>query len=204
MKSMENEAGAISGPVGVMDAPDGARPRRTDAGWSLLESVIAMTLLSLTIVGIATVVTASFTLVSVNRETATALEAGRRVVERMAAAVPFPSVFAAYNDSTADDPPGMTCPGPAFTVAGLGAPGAQGGGGSGMITFPVLEGAGTELREDVYDFDLGLPRDLDLDGQVDAEDHSSDYRILPVTVRLSWKGVTGERATVYRTLLTPR
>jgi hypothetical protein len=63
---------------------------------------------------------------------------------------------------------------------------------------------GTELREDVVDTDLGLPRDLNGDGAIDGADHSADYRILPVRVTVSWTGQNGVRSMDFVTVLTER
>ena len=41
-------------------------------------------------------------------------------------------------------------------------------------------------------FELGMPRDLDGDGQADNGDVTTGARILPVIVRTRWKGVSGE------------
>jgi len=39
---------------------------------------------------------------------------------------------------------------------------------------------------------LGMPRDLDGDTLVDAANHATNYRILPVHLRVEWKGVAGD------------
>ena len=38
---------------------------------------------------------------------------------------------------------------------------------------------------------LGMPRDLNNDGIVDAQDHAHDCILLPVKVRLEWKSKCG-------------
>jgi len=58
------------------------------------------------------------------------------------------------------------------------------------------------LRENLELPDLGMPRDLTGDFVVDANDHSLDYTILPVAVRLVWDGENGQRQLVLYTLLT--
>ncbi len=163
-----------------------------------------MGVLGIAVTGIASVITTSITLVTLNREISVAMEAGRRFAEQMPASVPFENIFAAYNYDPSDDPVGCTCPGSVFSVQGLELGGGQGGLAVGEVFFPADPLDPTSLREDSADPELGLPRDLDGDGQVDGVDHSGDYRLLPVSIRMSWIGVTGPRVVEYRTLLTRR
>ena len=58
----------------------------------------------------------------------------------------------------------------------------------GEVVFP---GDGVVLREDQNDRLLGMPRDLDLDDKTDAADHAANYRVLPVLVRVRWRGPGG-------------
>ena len=48
---------------------------------------------------------------------------------------------------------------------------------------------------------MGMPRDLDGDGVIDALDHSGDYRLLPVLVRVAWRGSSGPAKLEFRTML---
>ena len=64
---------------------------------------------------------------------------------------------------------------------------------AGRIVMPALVGVPGELREDLNDADLGLPRDLSGDGIWDADDHSVDYQLLPVRVLIEWKSKSGNR-----------
>jgi hypothetical protein len=58
----------------------------------------------------------------------------------------------------------------------------------GEIVFPLAAG---ELREDLDEPRMGMPRDLTGEGDIDNLDHSLDYRLLPVLVRLRWLGAGG-------------
>jgi len=58
-----------------------------------------------------------------------------------------------------------------------------------------------QLREDVVDNALGMPRDLNGDGVVDTNDHSLDYRLLPVRIRFDWTGKGGRSTLEIKTLL---
>lgn len=132
------------------------------------------------------------------RESAIAAEAGRRMLEVMRAGI-HAQTFARYNESPADDPGGAgTAPGKDFAVTGLAPADDDPDGFVGEIVF---SSPGPVLREDVELLDLGMPRDLDADGEIDAEDHSGDYEVLPVMVRLRWQSGSGPRELEMFTLL---
>ena len=58
------------------------------------------------------------------------------------------------------------------------------------------------LREDFENEDLGMPRDLNGDSVLDAEDHSEDYILLPVLIRIEWAGGNGDRSYELHTMIT--
>ncbi|MEX1023869.1 MAG: prepilin-type N-terminal cleavage/methylation domain-containing protein [Planctomycetota bacterium] len=58
------------------------------------------------------------------------------------------------------------------------------------------------VREDAEIPELGMPRDLNGDGHVDGVDHRYDLHVLPVCVKVSWKGSHGDRSLQIYTLLT--
>jgi len=116
-----------------------------------------------------------------------AFETAQNVVEALQGEE-FSEVFARFNATTADDPATGNSPGDGFAVRGLDARPGDADGLPGEILFP---GNGTQLREDVADAELGMPRDLSGDDAVDAVDHSADYTILPVWVRVRWTGMAG-------------
>jgi len=69
----------------------------------------------------------------------------------------------------------------------------------GAVAFPVVAVDGAfELREDI------AGRDLNGDGVIDGEDHATDYKILPVTVKVEWDGARGEREFEIQTILVRR
>jgi hypothetical protein len=124
----------------------------------------------------------------VARERALAMEAARNLVERMGGE-DFDDLFARYNSDPADDPDGPgTAPGDTFDVTGLT---PRVGDADGLVGQVILPTVGAELREDVADAILGTPRDLDFDGEIDSEDHAGDYLVLPVRVRVEWRGPAG-------------
>jgi hypothetical protein len=136
---------------------------------------------------------------TINWENNRAANATRRVIESMHNE-DFDQIFLLFNADETDDPGGLgTAPGHRFDVEGFQAlPGAPGG-LAGEIFFPTVDVGGTvqsplqELREDTANATLGTPRDLNGDNFIDAQDHSGDYVILPVRVRIEWIGKTGER-----------
>jgi hypothetical protein len=134
------------------------------------------------------------------REVAVATSEGRRMIETLHA-TPLEQVFALYNATDVDDPGGgVLAPGSNFAVAGLTARADDADGMIGEILFPTAPG-GAVLREDVVDASLGMPRDLDGDGLIDADDHSNDYGILPVLIRLRWTGTAGASSLEFKTVL---
>lgn len=170
-----------------------ARPgRHTDGdperGATTLELVFAVAVLLVGLLGYSRSMVQSVELGQANREMAVATEAARRALERVSSA-PFDEAFARFNDDPADDPGGPgTAPGSSFTTRGLDLRFEDAGGAQGRILFPVVDG---RLREDVAHEDLGAARDLNLDGALDGLDHSADYRVLPVLVRIEWR--SGQR-----------
>ena len=145
-----------------------------------------------------TVVTGS-ALNQVSHETEIARKAIQTQIDAMRSAT-FGEVFALYNGVGGDDPGGAnTAPGRNFAVLGLNPlPGAAGG-VAGQVTFPSV---GPQLFENAADTTVGMPRDLNLDGAVDALDHAGDYMILPVRVRVQWQGASGPRTVELQTQLS--
>jgi prepilin-type N-terminal cleavage/methylation domain-containing protein len=156
-----------------------ARPRR--AGFSLVEAILVMAIVSVAATMYAQTVASSARLDPIAAETATAAEAARIAIEELRAQ-PIDQVVALFDADPDNDPGGPgTAPGARFGVAGL-APVAMGE-FVGVYEFPAVDG---RIAEDLNDEMLGCPRDLNADGLVDAADHRDDWVILPVRVRLEW------------------
>ena len=156
-----------------------------------------MTVLVIGFGAIASTLVASVSLGSTNREEQTAREAARSAIERLRGE-DFEQAFILFNGTAADDPGPGPAPGMNFPVPLLNVQPGDADGFCGQILFP---GNGTVLREDFVDPALGMPRDLDLDGAVDAADHSDDYLLLPVRVRVQWRGRNGNRQIDFTTTL---
>jgi len=123
-----------------------------------------------------------------NREIVIAGEAARSKLEEIRNKR-FGDIYVLFNGDPADDPDGAgTAPGAEFLVESLDPIAGQGFIGS--VYFPEAAGM---LREDAVDAMLGMPRDLNADGLVDADARAEDYVVLPVRVRIEWHGSGGDR-----------
>lgn len=180
-------------------ANDTTRRRSARAGFSLIEVLIAGTILVIAIGAALSAVTSTASLSSANRESAIVYQAARGAMERIKVS-DFQEVIELYNDVDADDPDGAgTAPGPHFAVDGVALQDGDGDGFAGRVLLPLA--ADGTLREDLDDPWFGMPRDLNGDGVIDADDHSDDAIVLPVRVRVEWNGASGDRQAEYSTLL---
>lgn len=164
----------------------------------MLELMVGMTLLVVGVLGYLRVAGEATTTGQMTAEHGMAMEAARQQLERLKS-VALADVVALYDADLANDPGGVgTGPGSRFDVPGL--PGWQedADGWQGTIELPLVTGA---LREDFVDPGLGMPRDLNMDGAIDAADHGTDYRVLPVRVRVRWNGVRGAASVELCTIL---
>lgn len=166
------------------------RPRRhSSAAFTIVEVAIACTILIIGVLGLSASVTTGDRLLLSGRTTRDAFDSARSMCAAMAALEPAVA-FATYNSNDADDPSGAgTAPGPNFTVAGLHVCADDKDGAVGEIVFPTLDGS--TLREDVDDPRLGMPRDLDGDGVISNGPPAGTPIILPVLVRVRWRGANG-------------
>ena len=167
------------------------------AGFTLLEIVIVATILTLGACGLVSVVVNAMTVNTTNQETTEGAHAGMQLLERIRG-LSAADVYATFNSDDSDDPLGVgTAPGSTIVLRGSGDPDGPGV-IVGEVHFPMVSG---QLREDVADPLLGTPMDLNGDGAIDSADHSGDYVLLPVRVRVRWRGVTGLRTVDICTVL---
>ncbi len=166
--------------------------------------MVAISVLTIAVVGATGSILAGDRLQRANRDSAIAEDAVRQVLESMRGS-DLATTFARFNTTVADDPGGVASPGATFDVAGLRSPPTNAGAPVGTISFPIiLNGAVPELREDFVDDEMGMPADLNADGAIDALDHRGDYRVLPVRVRVQWYGPLGTRTLTVETVLWNR
>lgn len=178
---------------------------RFSGGFTFLELTVVMTILLSALLIFSSTVSGVAKQRNVNRETSLAVDAARNLLETLRSE-DFAEVYALYNADPSDDPAGAgTAPGNRFAVFGLSEAPDSPDGLEGEVVFPTAIDPvdGLELREDIELRALGLPRDLSGDGRVDDQDHSGSYFILPVQVRLRWKGTTGVRQYEIATQLCP-
>ena len=150
-------------------------------------------MIAIAISGTVGTITSTATLARSNEETTRAYQAAREAVEQLMSANAS-VLFALYNDTPLDDPPppgGL--PAKNFDVFGLDPVEGDPDGLVGSVLVPVDAGNPLQLRENRRDESFGLPRDLNADGVMDNNDHSGDYVLLPMRVRLDWQGISGER-----------
>ncbi|HPF13636.1 MAG: prepilin-type N-terminal cleavage/methylation domain-containing protein [Planctomycetes bacterium] len=166
------------------------KPRiRPRGGFTLVEVMISLAVLTVAVYLMSTTITATMTHTAKRKERTLALESAMNVLESMRA-MPFRELAARYNNNPADDPEGPgTAPGATFDVSGLKANPEAAIQSVGSIVMPTAGGG--VVREDVNIPSLGMPRDLNGDFVVDTIDHSDDYVILPIEIRVEWEGSGG-------------
>jgi type II secretory pathway pseudopilin PulG len=174
---------------------------------TLIEMAVAMPIILIALVMFAQLLTAGVNLREVGSDEWSSSSAAQDVLEQIRNEN-FADLFRLYNEDPFDDPDGPgTAPSNRFVVANLQPlPGAPDG-TIGEIILPTLN-IGTEVspewqvREDQVNADLGTPRDLNGDAVIDDLDHSTDYSIIPIFVRLSWQGRHGPREFELFTVLS--
>jgi len=192
--------------------------RRSRAGITVFEMVVTLTIVLVVVSIFSRMVVATSGLRSANRENAIAAEAARVVLERMRNQ-DFRKLFRLYNDVPGDDPGGAgSAPGHRFAVEGLEPLPTSQDDLVGEIFLPaallppyVDESLITgqppvlpdklQVREDLELPQLGMPRDLNGDSIIDKYDHAKDYTLLPVRIRIEWKGRAGPREFELYTML---
>lgn len=177
--------------------------RRAIAAFALVEVAVAGAVLTIAVCGMSGSIVSALAVNRVNRETALAQEGLRAALERIRGAT-FGEAFVRHNANAADDPGGAgTAPGANFAIEGLQAAEGDADGFVGQFTFPTISVAGVpQLREDVTDAAMGMPADLNGDGAVDALNHATNYRLLPVRVTIRWRGVSGTRVLTAETVMS--
>ena len=161
------------------------RSRR--AGMTLLEVMMSMIVLLVAVGGMLGSFSSFAMLGEASRQKTVALLAAQQMLEQMQLA-DFSEVYVRFNGTNADDPALGLSPGPNFDVFGLSPQLDDPDGLPGRVVFPSAAGVLGSLREDLAEADFGLPRDLNGDGNLDANNHAGDYQILPIRIVIEWGG----------------
>ena len=159
---------------------------RTQAGFTLLEVTLAVTVMLVALLAATASTFHMHGLRRSNRERMVAQNVVRSVSERMQS----------LSSRAASDPAGW-----ATVVLGGVAPGGEVGPAFDVEELTARDGAATVgtiqviVDETATDADLGvqlgMPRDLDGDGAASSTDVSATARLLPVIVRAEWRGSAG-------------
>ena len=175
--------------------------RKARRGLTLLELVLSFGVFLVGSLGFLQAIVLATKTGQVNRESAVATAAARQAIEALQAAT-FEEAYWRFNSDPGDDPATGVSPGSGIDVPGLKALPGDPDGLAGEILFPTVSAGGPlELREDVQNAAMGMPRDLNGDGAIDSANHKDDYRLLPVIVRFRWVGASGPASMEFRTLL---
>ncbi len=154
--------------------PDSHEPIST-AGFSLIEILIAITLLTFAFLGMATLVMSNERSQVYAAEEAVIRNALRNQAERIRG-TPFEDILSSYQGFT-------------FAVNGVS--------GAGIVTIFTDE---TEDSDDTAA--LGFPRDLNGDGSASDTDVTTDYMLLAVRLRVTWQGASGTTVSDFHFLLS--
>lgn len=152
----------------------------------MLEVLIVVVVLSVAMTMVTGTMASASKLGPLQRERARAGEAAREMIELLRIE-PHHRLFELYNADPDDDPAGPgTAPGPHFPVTGLPVPDSDADGMCGFVRMPRAPRQ-PGLWETTVDPKLGLPRDLNANGEIDDEPVTDTYTLLPVEVIVQWQ-----------------
>ncbi|MEW6071921.1 MAG: prepilin-type N-terminal cleavage/methylation domain-containing protein [Planctomycetota bacterium] len=163
-----------------------ARPGRGRRGFTLIELSIAISILMIGMVSVLSATSRMHSLRKQNRERAMAQNATRSVAERIHSRA---YELSADPGTWAEEMIAVFSPGgefgDTFDVRGLS--GVSDRPADGTITILTDETA----TDQEIGFRIGLPRDLNGDGDADDPDVSADARVLPVLLEVQWRSQSG-------------
>jgi hypothetical protein len=170
----------------------------TRQGFTLMELMVSFSALMVVLLGFSRMLLSSHMASSTTHEATLAKEAARGMVEVLQA-TPLAQIYPAFNANGGDDPGGAnTAAGPGFAVRGLEALQDDPDGLPGRIVLPERNGVLSELATQPQ---YGWPMDMDRDGLTDTADVSGTYRLLPVVVRVEWRGSGGPGLVEFKTVI---
>jgi len=169
------------------------------AGFGLVDLCVALVVLSISLGVLVGAVFSGIRLARTDEETALASQALRATLARLASLEPR-NAFVILNAEDGDDLQGQSAQTYLAVQEEL-LTDRQGQPVTISVTFPVDPANPGVVREDLELPALGMPRDLDGDGEIDGADHADDLVILPVLLRLDWEGAGGPQSVQMATIL---
>lgn len=154
-------------------AMSNAKASRREAGMSIVEIMIAMVVIALALLAMISLMTSSHRVQEDARERSVAYNAARAIIEDMRQRT-FIEIFDAYKSGASLN---------RFTVDRVGPPPA-GDTHQGRVEFPEKNGL---LDESYVDTGLGMPKDLNQDGDTADLMSGTEVSILPVRVVIRWQ-----------------
>jgi len=151
-------------------------------GFSLVEAMMAVVVLVVGLMAMLSSIAVTGRLSQMDHESSLAMEAMEQTLARLRS-TEYSELYTRYG-------PGGT---QMFPVPGLTSPGTALPGRIQLVTNETLSNA-----------QLGLPRDLNGDGDAEDTDVSDSYVLMPVVVTVEWTGPTGLRRLQLRSLLAER
>ena len=178
------------------------------AGFTLLEVMVAMSILVIALTGALGLLLQNMVVTEAHRRQVAAIKAAEQRIEQLrdTQTTNLHEIYNLYNNDPADDPGGPgTGPGPNFDVPGLLLQSGDTDGFCGRVYFPTTTvGANEELREDSSVTELGGGT-IDFDGLngIDSNDHSlnDNLTLLPVCVIVEWQMGNKPLSVRYSTVL---
>ncbi|MEM7310380.1 MAG: prepilin-type N-terminal cleavage/methylation domain-containing protein [Planctomycetota bacterium] len=163
------------------------RGRGRCGGFTMIELAIAMSILMIGLVSAASATMRMHHLRKQNRERIVAQNAARSIAERIhAQSYRFSESPATWSEELLDVfSPGGTF-GDTFDASILNSP-SEDQELPGQIIFVTDE----RLTDADLGIELGMPRDLNGDGDANDADVTNDARLLPVVIRITWRGQAG-------------
>jgi hypothetical protein len=149
---------------------------------TLIEVMIAMCVLTVGIMGAMSALMSISTLETANHDDLIAINIARQKLSEIEAQ-PFDTLFFFYGPNGSQS---------TFPVSPL-------GDGVGMIVFPT--NAAGNLDETITDVSMGMPADLDGDGNASNTNVSTTYKLLPMRITIMWNRSVGIRTLNLNTML---
>ena len=177
---------------------------------TFVELLVAIMILAIGLLGLVGSLLYASRLIRESNEVTIAKNAARTIIESMRM-YDTGYIYACYNSNSDDDPPGYHDEDhylDNFPVPGLNLRPDDEDDYAGKIEFPEVVNPDPPpemvLSETVTDPELGMPRDLNGDGDADDVNVSTGYRLLPVTVRVQWEAYRPEMEIRLQTFILVR